>query len=146
MFDDDFEYVAKLGNSYKICIITGIILLISYYCYAFGFSSSAKPSGIAAVLVCLSPAATAFLMLFEGMSVGAGLEAVLTAALVVHILSMFWIVSDLIKKIPTPQTPQSSRALVLISRIWTFTSIGLLILVIIYFILDSKRSNNSNRR
>lgn len=143
MFNDDFDYVEKLGNSYKICIITGVILLIFFYCYAFVFSSSAKPSGVVSVLVCLSPAATAFIMLFEGMSISTGLEALLTAVLVIHILSMFWVVSDLIKKIPTPQ---SSWAFVLISRIWTFTSIGLLILVIIYFILDSKRSNNSNRR
>ena len=142
MFNDDFDYVEKLGNSYKICIITGIILLIFFYYCAFGFSSSAKPSAVGAVLVCLSPAASAF-MTFDGMSMSTGLEAVLTAVLVIHILSMIWIVIDLIKKIPTPQ---SSYVLVLISRIWTFTSIGLLILVIIYFILDSKRSNNSNRR
>lgn len=70
MFNDNFDYVEKLGNSYKICIITGIILLVSFYCYAFGFSSSAKPSGIVAVLVCLSPAATAFITLkFSGVSV-----------------------------------------------------------------------------
>ena len=141
MFNDDFDYVEKLGNSYKICIITGIILLISFYCYAFVFSSSANTSGVVAVLVCLSPAASAFMTL--SMSMSTGLEALLTAVLVIHILSMIWIVIDLVKKIPTPQ---SSYVLVLISRIWTFTSIGLLILVIIYFILDSKRSNNSNRR
>ena len=136
------SYSENIGISYKLCIATGIALLGVFYYFTFWTTNHTNyandGTGIISILVCISPAASGVMTLMTH-HLSTQVEAIITAMLVIHSLSMIWIVIHIFKKIPVPKS-----ALVLVSRIWTFTSIGLLILVIIIVIYSMFHKDNNN--
>ncbi len=141
------EYVEELGASYRICMVTGLLLLGAFFYFTF-FDPSATAmhkngTGITSTLVCFAPAVSGAMML-SSESLGTFPETLVTAALILHLLSMIWITIHVVKKVPVPH-----NAIVLITRVWIFASIGLLILAIVFFLftmLHNGGSNNDRRR
>ena len=115
--------------SYKVCVITGIILLCFYYYFTFWATEATNyaddGTGIISILVCLSPAASGVIMLFDKDLVFYE-QVIIIVILIIHLLSMISVVIHFVKKIYVPKS-----TLVLISRIWSFVSIGLAVLVVI---------------
>ncbi|MBR2207780.1 MAG: hypothetical protein IJ859_03130 [Synergistaceae bacterium] len=136
------SYFENIGISYKLCIATGIVLLGFFYYFTFWTANTTNytndGTGIISILVCISPAASGVMTLMTH-HLSTQVEAIITAMLVIHSLSMIWIVIHIFKKIPVPK-----NALVLVSRIWTFTSVGLLILAIIIAIYLMFHNGNNN--
>ena len=134
----------NLGASYKVCIVTGIMLLCLYYYFTFwttGITNYANDgTGIISILVFLSPAASGAITFFSN-KLEFYEQVIIISVLVIHLLSMISIVIHVVKKIPVPK-----NALVLVSRIWTFTSIGLVILAIVIVKFPDFINRNKNTR
>ena len=139
------SHTEPLNASYKACIATGIVLLGFYYYFTFWTTGTTdyanNGTGIISVLVCLSPVASGAITLFTEHLTTQD-QAIITFMLVIHLLSMISIVIHVVTKFPVPK-----KAIVLITRIWAFASIGLAILVVIIVIFpDFIRNRNRDSR
>lgn len=135
MLSDRSGGVEEYGIPYWICLVSGGILIGAFF-YIPQMMSNGEPYGnLVYVLTFVCPTLSGALL-----SVLSDHGIFLAAVSVLHILSVFWIAIHVVTKKPVP-----SNVLVILTRTWTFTSIGLIVLVIAVFLYSMLKDNSRNR-
>lgn len=87
-------------------------------------------NGILVALVCLAPIASAIVLAAYSPGVIVGL--LMGTVLFFHFLSLVWVAIDVFKRKNVPYSK-----VVLVTRLWTFASIGLFVLLLLWMMIKT---------